>query len=166
MQIAKAIAILCIAIIVAFSPFILISESKRIDKFRSISLGREMAYDWIKENTPENSLIMDLYNRDLVFHTDRFSIFPSAKCCGELYEFWKLPEEDALKLLHSYDNFGTDGINYIMVYTFLFQPPEILKYMAWTCIPEEFVYIANDWDSFELVYNLNEVLIYKVNYKI
>ncbi len=156
----KIAAILIVLLVSIFSLYHIVNESKRMDEgIRHMQLGLGEAFKWIEENAPEDAVIMDLWTPNLVYSTDRVGVFPHAFHAGELWEFWKLSEQDALKLLEKHE------IDYVQVERVLFQPEHIRKGMAWISIPEEFIYIVEDWSSFELVYNQNWVLIYKVNYE-
>jgi hypothetical protein len=156
----KIASVLIILFVSIFSLYHIIEESKRMDyQIRHMSPGLPEAFKWIKTNTPEDTAIMDLWTPNLVYSTDRVGVFPHAFHGGELWDFWNSSEQDALELLKKHE------INYVMVETFLFQPEIIRKEMAWIAIPEDFVYIVKDWSSFELVYNQNWILIYKINYE-
>lgn len=155
----NALFIIIIIFILYTSFTTLLAESSNInDVVRHVPQGILDAYKWVNESTPKNAVFMDLLTPNFVFYTDRVGVFTHHTNAGELFEFWKRPEDEALKLLEKHN------VSYVIVETMYFQPPEVLKTMAWTAITKDFVYVVKNWGSFSLVYNNNYVLIYKVNY--
>jgi len=150
--------LLCILIILSMKT--VVSESERITKnIRGFPPGTIEAYLWIRENTPKDSVVMDLFTPNMVFVTGRKGVFPHICCCGDLWEFWKLPEDEMIKVLKKYD------IKYIVTENYFYTVPKWKRHLlGWTHIPEEFVYLTNSSKHFKLVYNTKDVFIFEVMY--
>jgi len=148
--------LLCLLIIVSFNT--VASESERITKnIRGFPPGTVEAYLWIRENTPEDSVVMDLFTPNMVFMTGRKGVFPHICCCGDLWEFWKLPEDEMMSALKKHK------VKYIVTENYFYRVPKWKRHLlGWTHIPEEFIYLTNTSKHFKLVYNTEDVFIFSV----
>lgn len=155
----KILVAILIIIITITNINLAISEAKRIDKnVRKGQYGIEYAYEWLKENTPTDAVVFDLLTPNCVMNADRICTFIGPYVGADQWEFWNKNEQEGLELLKK------QNISYVVVETHYFQSPEVLKRMAWIAIPKEMVNRVEYWDSFNLMYFENYVLIYKVNY--
>lgn len=143
----------------AYTANMMLHEGPRINDLRHFPPGTLKAYEWIKHNTPEDSVVLDLFTPNMVYVTGRKGVFPHTCCCGDLWEFWKLPEDEMMRVLRNHN------ISYIVTENYFYLIPKELRWLAgWTHIPEEFIYLTNVSNHFKLVYNTPEVFIFKVEY--
>lgn len=154
----KYLSLFVILIIFPFSLYNLILQSMGIDTtIRRMAPGLEETYDWVDKNMPEDVVFLDLWTPNFVYSTNRVGTFTHIVNGGDLWKFWELPEIKSLEILKRH------GVTHICVYKlFFFYTEEQLG--IWTHIPREFISIADNWKSLEVIYDQEYVMIYRVNY--
>lgn len=148
--------LIIIAVISLYSITTVYSEAIRVDTLRSSPTGYAEAYSWINKNTSTDAVFMDLFTPNLVYFTGRVATFPHIVNSGELWNFWKLSEQDALKLL------SKENINYIVVDSDLVYASQS---SVWITFPVESINTMESWGSFTRVYDNGHIIIYKINYE-
>ena len=156
---SKYLLYFMIIVFALYGANMLLHEGPRINGLRHFPPGTLKAYEWIKHNTPQDSVVLDLFTPNMVYVTGRKGVFPHTCCCGDLWEFWKLPEDEKMKVLKNHN------VSYIVTENYFYLIPKELRWLAgWTHIPEEFIYLTNQSNHFKLVYNTPEVFIFEVVY--
>lgn len=143
----KFLGVIFIAAVLFFSFSAIKSKADVMRSVKQFSTGFFEGSKWIKENTPEDSIILSLWTHQTVYTAQRQSYWPQ-----ELYiPIFTYENETSVQMIKE------NGFDYIFV-----QKWSIVEGPFYQGYPASFVSWLDSSVSFEKAYENSDVLIYKV----
>jgi len=149
------------AVVIVFMFIIIISCFNGIYKIgysEAINRGKPKymmdAFNWIRYNTPKDSVVYDLWVPDCAYFSNRVCTYQGVYCCSDLWYWWNKSESDAYNLFKKYD------IDYVIIENTLFNSPAT---GIWTYTPFEAGKKLSKWNFSNMVYGNNYITIFQIN---